>query len=272
MVGGLDGKWQDSAQEKWNVRKTQRHPPSPPHRARPGLVIAVIFALVSGKGSSVVDETASELFPLRAALGAMGRGDIGDAHHILGQMARQGSARTLAELQSGAGYGRALLPLFDALGAALTVAPTEHRVWEMLLTRLLSSCFCCFLHLRYDVGSVPEAEMGGQKGPNALTSYRTRIHKRQHETLDLGNAGLVPVTMGRCHAIARQLAGFPAGTARCKASSAFVWQRQACARQRDNRLMAADRTTESGHVERFWYTFAHICTTCKARPAAEDKD
>ena len=70
----------------------------------------------------------SEQFPLRAALGAMGRGDVGDAHHILRQMARRGSAKTLAELQASAGYGRVLLPLFDALGAALTAEPTEHRV------------------------------------------------------------------------------------------------------------------------------------------------
>lgn len=226
-------------------------------RARSCLVIAVIFALVSGKGSSEVDETASEPFPLRAALGAMGRGDIGDAHYILGQMARQGSAKTLAELQSSAGYGRALLPLFDALGAALTVAPTEHRVCDMLFTRLLSC--------------VPEANIGDRKGPMPWLTI-AHIHKRQHETLDLGNAGLVPVTMGRCHAIARQLASFPAGTARCKASGAFVWQGQACARQRNHRHMAADRTTQSGPVERLWHTFAHICTTCKARPAPQDTD
>ena len=70
--------------------------------------------------------------PLQSATSALHRGDVEQAHRILDRMAQHEGATTLLEMQPAGGHGRALLTLFDALGVALTGAPADRMLWEML--------------------------------------------------------------------------------------------------------------------------------------------
>ena len=70
--------------------------------------------------------------PLRSATSALHRGDVEEAHRILDRMAQHEGATTLLEMQPAGGHGRALRTLFDALGVALTEAPADRMLWEML--------------------------------------------------------------------------------------------------------------------------------------------
>jgi hypothetical protein len=105
-------------------------------RLVPPIALVVALSLLpcdGGAAGAGEDPAADSAFPLHAALQALRARDLSTAHRVLGRMARQQSATTLAEMQAEVGHGRALAPLFDELAAAIAAAPTEPRAWEMLV-------------------------------------------------------------------------------------------------------------------------------------------
>ena len=79
--------------------------------------LLVFIGLLVWVQNAAAQSTADEkTFPLAHALLAIQGGDVRNAHRILGRMAREGAATSLAEMQPEGGHGRMLRALFDAFG------------------------------------------------------------------------------------------------------------------------------------------------------------